>query len=1146
MAKIKKTKSGTAVTGPAAFRRALFANRGPIRSALPNVRRLAAPAILEECIKPCLAIPAYRASFVQSPFPKTYSSIKPQRPFAPISPAFDFEWTSIILAHFIDELVGFVELRDRFYDTMLLDQPESASEILDAIEEKFGVSLWIISARIALLQASMGVTAQKEFLESLLNQSGINILVATVAFYLSFAAEEHVSKAELDRELDEIASGQAPGDVVEYFRYHSNPLDLPAKPHVVVALEENSPIIDRFETFVEMAQLEVARAGSLDDTPFIGRAIERLAPVPDLRVRNLCFLFSPRAELLNRDPEFTALCDKYTTGDYVLAAGGARAELETNARSAWLYDLAVRAAMKGDSSEAENPEFGENFIGRILSGMHRQRAFIGDIDETIFRIQKLMLLGRRMPSSRYLASVDSSAMPMLVRDDPSLSQWLWILSSPLDNSLHLRQIRALSPDGAVLIELHAQTSLTMAIAVKILDGIPPSEAIELPADRRRQFEGHAALNRADANGALDRYLAYRDVATGSDKLRSLTLIYAAQRATGAYDDSVALFAEAYLDNPAAARLIPVPDLAAWIAEMQAINAGAVGASIALHAYSTLYDSDHDGDLSDAYENALDYCGVSGPTEFLKSEHGLTQPALTYFIRHICTVARMEDGTGFDEIDEIENERVQLLQWLIGADPDNAPHYIAEIKALTKDQAVASLSAHLERSKIYVNEEAVRRSFDAEMRYSFARYRELLDEPNLEIRAEAIEARLRKLLREAEFELRDLKLPATERDSLFRNLYLIALQEFLVYPNGGLKTYLSTRILHGALEGEMRSNLARAQLLFPRERNDAIFEFERSWATRLEELSPAMFERARDAILRFSTRFSDNLLELINEKARIRLTTTPNGLLAYDAGDERMQEVQGRLASIERYEDFIDALFNDYWAQTEVGLERLKMEISESFAANVEGSLDTLATAIAQLGDEASELLNVIVQARTEFALSVQRVSAWFARSGSLLEEPFKLDVAIEAAVRITNNCFPGREVTAGIEGDATIDLPGKWLNPIVDLLCNCFQNAVEHGGCDNTQEIGFTVTAEDDLSMCISNSLAETVDVEKCAVRIAEMLKDAKDGDHQRATEEKGSGFCKIARIMKYDLPQGGTFDVAVTPEQSVEVRFSIPRMVLA
>lgn len=1113
---------------------------------LPTVRHWTAPAILEECIKPCLAVPAYRASFVQSPFPKTYASIKPRRPFAPISPAFDFEWTSIILEHFIDELVAFVDLRDRFYNNMLLDQHVSANELLDAIEEQFGVSLWIISARIALLQASKGVTAQKEFLESLLNQSGINILVATVAFYLSFAAEEHVSKAELDRELDEIASGQAPGDVVEYFRYHSNPLDHPDKPHVVVALEENAPIIDRFETFVEMAQLEVARVGSLDDTQFISRAIERLAPVPDLRVRNLCFLFSPRVELLRRDSEFIALCDKYTNGDYILAAGGARAELEVNARKAWLYDLAVRAEMKGEGGEADSPEFADNFLGRILSGLHRQRAFVGDLDETTFRIQKLMLLGRRMPSSRYLASVDSSAMPLLVRDDPSLSQWLWILSSPLDNPLHLRQLRKLSPDAAGLIECQMQSSPTMAIASQVLAGIAPSEKIELPADRRCQFEGHAALNRADASGALDRYLAYRNVATGSDKLRSLTLIYAAQRAADSYNAAVAFFAEAYLDNPAAARLIPVPDLAAWIEEMQAVNSGAVDASIALHAYSTLHNSDYDGDLSDAYENALDYCGVDTPSEFLKSEHGLTQSALKYFIRHICTVARMEDGTGFDEIDDIENERVQLLQWLIGADPDNAPHYIAEIKALTKDQAVASLSAHLERSKIYVNEDAVRRSFDAEMRYSFARYRELLDEPNLEIRAEAIEARLRKLLREAEFELRDLKLPATERDSLFRSLYHIALQEFLVYPNGGLKTYLSTRILHGAMEGEMRSTLARAQLLFPREKNDAIAEFERAWAPRLEELPSALFERARDAVLRFSTRFSENLLELINEKARIRLTTTPNGLLAYDAGNDRMQEAQGRLASIERYEDFIDALFSDYWAQTEVGLERLKKEISDNFAANVESSLDTLAAAISQLGDEASELLNVIVQARTEFALSVQRVSGWFARSGSLPEEPFKLDVAIEAAVRITNNCFPGREVTAAIEGDATIDLPGKWLNPIVDLFCNCFQNAVEHGGCDDSQEIGFAVTDGDDLSICIGNRLAETVDVGACAIRIATMVDDAKDGDHQRATEEKGSGFCKIARIMKYDLPQGGSFDVAVTPERSVEVRFSIPRLALA
>lgn len=1126
----------------AAFRRALFAKRGPIRDALPAVRRRTLAAALADCVKPCLEIPAFRPSFVQSPFPKSFGSIKPQRPFAPISPEFDFAWTSIILEHFIDEITDFVEMRDHFYDNILLGKYATAEDTLNGIEQKFGVSLWIIGARIALLQASEGVTAQKGFLEILLNQSGINVLVSMVAFYLSFAAEEHVSKAELDRELDEIASGEAPRDLLEYFRFHSNPLDLPEKPHVVVALEENSPIIDRFETFVEMAQLEIARAGNLVDSSFIGPAIERLAAVPDLRVRNLCFLFKPRLNMLQRDPSFTAHCDKYTEGDYVAAGAGARVALEANASKAWWYDLAIRVALKDEANALENPPFGESFLARVLAGLQTQRAFIGDPDEAVFRIQKLMLLGRRMPSSRYLASVDRSAMPMLVRDDLSLSQWLWILSSPLENPLHLRQIELLSPLAAELIKGELSTSSTMTISAQVLTGGAPPDAIYLPSDRRSQFEGHAAMNRADAHSALTHYLAYRNLALGPDKLRSLTLIYAAQRAAHRYDEAVALLTEAYLEDASAARLVPLRDLAAWIKDNQGIDEGAIGASIILHAYSTLHDSDHDGDLSDAYENALDFFEVDRPTALLNAGHALRTDALIYFIRNVCTVSRMEDGIGFAEVDDIENERVQLLQWLIVADPQNASHHIAEIKVITKDQAVASMSAHLERSKIYVNEEAVRRSFEAEMRFSFARFRELVAEPNLEIRAEAIEQRLRKLLREAEFELRDFKLPSTERDSLFRSLYLIALQEFLVYPNGGLKTYLSTRILHGALEGEMRSNLARAQLLFPRNRRDAMPDFDRAWCSRLEDLAPPHYEQARDAVLRFSNRFTENLLELINEKARIRLTTTPQGLLAYDGSDERLQAVQLQLAPIERYEDFINVLFSDFWAQTEIGLERVKKEIGESFAVKVEHSLDALAATIAQLGDDARELLNVVVQARTEFALSVQRVSAWFTRSGTLPEEPFKLDVAIEAAVRITNNCFPGREVTTKIEGDGTIDLPGKWLNPLVDLLCNCFQNAVEHGGHEAPQIIDLGVDEKDGLSIRISNTLAESIDSGACAARIATMLEEARIGDHHRATEEKGSGFCKIARIMKYDLPQGGFFDVSVAADHFVEVRILIPR----
>lgn len=1144
MAKSKKKRVHDARNlDPAGFRRALFSKRGPIRNALAVVRQKTPPSIVAECVKSCLEVPALRAAFVQSPFPTAYCSIKPLRPFTPVSPEFDFGWTSVILEFFAEHLANYVVLRDKYYDHMLLGKHEDANNILDLIEGQFGVSIWLIGARIAALQANQGVTAQKKYLETLLNQSGLNVLVGTVAFYLSFAAEEHVSKAELDRELDDIWAGAAHSDIIGYFRYHSNPLDLPEKPYVVVALEENAPIIDRFESFVEMAQLQIAQAGCLQGLDFLSTAISRLHAIPDLRIRNLIFLFHPSEKELTPDMTFAAACDNYTLGNYATVNASAISELHAEPRKAWWYDLAVRGLMKEGPARFDGDRHANHFLGRILDGLERQREMAGDVDETRFKIQKLMLLGRRMPSSRYLASVDPAAMPMLVRDDITLSQWLWILSSPLDNPLHLRQIHTLSPAAAAVIQGGAANSPTMSISALVLAGKGPPPEMNLPADRRSQFEGHAAVNRLDTGSAVTHYQAYREQVTGADKLRSITLLYAAHRSLNQYEEALELISRCYLHEPAVVRLIPLRNLAQWIADYQGIDDLALAASIILHAYATLLDTDLDGDLSDAYENTLDYYEVDRPSLLLTSEQRIGKTDLVYFIRHVCTVARMEDGTGFDDVDAIERERVQLLQWLIGADQENASLYIAEIKAITKDQAVASMSAHLERSKIYVNEEAVRRSFDAEMRYSFSRFRELLIEPELEIRAEAIEHQIRKLLKDAESELRDLKLPSTERDGLFRSMFIIALQAFLVYPNGGLKTYLSTRILHGALEGEMRSNLARAQLLFPREKADATGDFDRAWSSQLINLNPAQFGTAREAVIKFSTRFSESVLQLKDEKVRIRLTTTPNGLLMYDSKDERMQSLSRRVSGTERYDVFVDTLFQDFWQQTEEGLERIKKEIGEVFAPKVEALLDALAASIEHLGDDASELLNAIVQARTEFALSVQRASAWFARSGSLPEEPFKLDVAIETAIRITNNCFPGLEIEAPSKREYSTELPGKWLNPIVDLLCNCLQNVVEHGGHKAAQQIELDVVDDlHSLSISIKNRLAESIDASERAEHIVRMLLQAREQHHLRATEELGSGFSKIVRILEYDIATGGTFDISVTEDRDAWVRVVIPR----
>jgi hypothetical protein len=84
------------------------------------------------------------------------------------------------------------------------------------------------------------------------------------------------------------------------------------------------------------------------------------------------------------------------------------------------------------------------------------------------------------------------------------------------------------------------------------------------------------------------------------------------------------------------------------------------------------------------------------------------------------------------------------------------------------------------------------------------------------------------------------------------------------------------------------------------------------------------------------------------------------------------------------------------------------------------------------------------------------------------------------------------------------------------------------------------------LSIRINNRLGDAIDLDERASRIARMLAEARDEHLSRADEELGSGFGKIIRIIKYDIPTAGSFNITVTNDRDVVVHISIPTEVVA
>jgi hypothetical protein len=313
-----------------------------LRKGISRNRKLlnvnAIPAVVRDLNKSAI----YSKNLILNPFPKKIEEIKRWFPLSDAGPTIEFVWTASILSLFINELNAFVALRDRFHDHYLVGKFDEASSVLDEIEALFGFSLWSIDARLRLLQRSQGLSAQKQFLESTISTEGIDPFTAYLFFYLSFSCEENVTTTDIARELDELESANVGATLVDYFTFRMNPLELTRvrTPSECLRTEENSPIIDRFETFVQMAQLELAR--SRGERPHhLERCFQLLKDLADPRCVNLGKILARDARGFGPYSSELEYCDEYTRGNYESLSETLENVLTETPGKISLYELAA-------------------------------------------------------------------------------------------------------------------------------------------------------------------------------------------------------------------------------------------------------------------------------------------------------------------------------------------------------------------------------------------------------------------------------------------------------------------------------------------------------------------------------------------------------------------------------------------------------------------------------------------------------------------------------------------------------------------------------------------------------------------------------------------------------------------------------------
>jgi hypothetical protein len=1092
-----------------------------LRAGMSVARVRSDPHYFRTIVTKLAQTPLYKTALAVNPFPRSADELQRRRILAPLGPAQEFLWTSAILELFPSELKTFVRLRNTYERAFLVGDLDGASEVVDEVEASVGLSIWLIASRIQLLQQRSGLKAQKDYLESLISAPNLNPYYGYIAFMISYRAEENVSLALLRQDCDDVLATPGVGD---HLRYHLLAPDLGkiSLPEAPVAREEALPVVDRWQAFVLMSQLQYVRQGD-ECGPYLLPALQRLQDIGDSRVEALIALISG-----GLPPGSPVKFDDYTEGNYSRLP-----------RQPVPLELAARASLFDANYAHGYPS--ESIGATAIDAMKEMLAASEGYVQAQNRVEKAALAGDKCgwamelweflarPYAHSQGSTRTPASRIAALSTTDLNPWNVSTLATLPGRGELYELALKKFPSSSALRLHT-CLLSPPMAPCRPDSLP------IPEYRSWLYEGHLNARRGNVAAAIELYRKASGSSNNYVATCAKAFLYGAIFAARKPAEALDLVVDHCLSNPGAHRLYPLDIVAKTIREDPSHHPDELALSILMHLAARHIHPKWERDLSDAYENALYAFQVDTPGALIGLEAAKTIPKarLIYFLRYVCIPRVLDDSTSFNSVEEVEAERILMCQALTELDPANSSAYANEIKSVTRDAEVAHLLQQIEASKIYVDEEGLKSHFEETVRPAFERHQVLLKSPSLEYQAEQLAKRLKEMVSDRNVpDLKNLRLPASERESLFDTIFMEILDHFALNPAYGLKIHLSTSIRHGVFEGHIRAPFAEEQLLCAHDAKKNEFAVSPNWRV-FAGLNDSELEAVHKLLVRFTQRVEsvikhwlDNLL-LIRERGG-----STQALFDFSLVGGELKDLRESITAGTTYGEFLDRMFGFCWSKLDQCLQRTRDELNAGLLPPLVTALDSL---IASLENSVGHvrvqrLIDAAVRAKTAMHGAVNTVSEWFKRPSDLQRSPFEMELAVRVAIQQVENCYIRRLLAPATSVDVPFKIEGAYLDGMVEVIFLLLQNVIRNSGfLDGSPGVSVSVSVPragmdspprngGSLRIQVANSLDSSVDIATRRILIAEAQRRyERDTAMQLAGREGGSGLSKIWRTLQFDL----------------------------
>lgn len=1063
--------------------------------------------------------------------PSSYSELGNlvESPFLNESVPAELNHCLLAIREYKDEISTFLTLKTEYEHLLITGDLHEADRVLTKIESEICYSLWTLENRFLIKECSGKAAANKEMLSEFYEDNPGRSITKHLAHYLSIRAERSLSVNryfnDLELALTSLNNSSTKESFQNYYRFkltflsHIEYTDYAA----ILAIDFNHSIIDRFLNMTRVMTSLLAVSNYLEDgNPkkillkqyLKNRLYYLMRKINDPTLYKLK-LFSGETLFPAFDIEesrgLIRLIDEYSKGRYSKVEKGFSRLILQNPMQFDLYPLYVKSLIYQGKpfKSVGRPTSLQN---EILADIYKVISVNSNTDQSA---HNLLRIANNLSSSNlsygivdfvFYQTKGKNERKLLARlsynaANPAIHE---VYASEKEQKEYLQMLSEKYPD-----------SLTISFLLDRLEGVKGIEKYEgiLPTEK---YKIELALKLQEDKDYLKasthwEYLVSNHKNANPILETAILNLFDCYLELGRPNECINLYVNSYFQNNHIISKIDVSGLLELVRSNRFKN---VERTIRLPIFYSITETD-EVEAHIAYELFNRANEVERPSDLINRNSEFDEVLFNHFLEFACSPKILMHSTFIGTSKDRLEERLSLVNYLKTVKPDSTTIQ-AEIKSIENILVIQQGMIDLDESKIYVNETGI---IENELQEFEAVYERLDVIAGITGNKTFLYLEGGKLTTYSSKENTEVETVEYSNNPVY-DIYLElfnAVKDKFLHSQYGIVAYLSTRIRHGVLVGELRPIFETHNLITLKEGNSSSYRLNFHWIMVYSRLDQGKQDQLQAYLKEFSSRVDGIIFDLIKKHLQVYVRdVNDEGWFNYEFERENLWLHSITSLKSSSFEDFVQQVFAVLWTRTDENLARIRRHIEKDILSDFNNCFDDLERNItALLGlTHGHEIIKAIKDCSTEIHTVTQKISRWFKRS-QIQAADFSLSEVVDIVSEYTNKSTWQKHLSLKKNLEFDCSIKGEYKVHFADLIRIFLENILKHSK-DDAIEIDCEITStlkNDTLLLSIQNEITEETSIEE----LRNIWKGGKL-DLVKLVSEKKSGYHKARKILKYDL----------------------------